>query len=96
MAGELDFEQSLRERASLLAGQPVEIIDRAFEQLELTRGAKTFIGTLQRLGYKVAIVSGGFTSFTDRLSDLLNLDYAKANTRGEARRAHRPDRRSCR
>ena len=80
MAGELDFEQSLRERASLLAGQPVEIIDRAFEQLELTRGAKTFIGTLQRLGYKVAIVSGGFTSFTDRLSDLLNLDYAKANT----------------
>ena len=80
MAGELDFEESLRERVALLAGQPVEIIDRAYEQLELTMGAETFITTLKRLGFRVAVVSGGFTSFTDRLSERLGLDYARANT----------------
>lgn len=80
MQGELDFEESLRERVSLLAGQPVEIIDRAYERLELTKGANTFISTLKHLGYKVAIVSGGFTSFTRLLSDRLDLDYSKANT----------------
>ena len=80
MAGELDFEESLRERVSLLAGQPAEIIDRAYERLEMTQGANTFIGTLKHMGYKVAIVSGGFTSFTNRLSDRLDLDYAHANT----------------
>ncbi len=80
MRGELDFEESLRERVALLAGQPVEIIDRAYERLELTKGANTFIGTLKHLGYKVAIVSGGFTSFTRLLSDRLDLDYSKANT----------------
>ena len=79
MQGELDFEESLRERVALLAGQPAEIIDRAYERLELTQGATTFIGTLKHLGYKVAIVSGGFTSFTRLLSDRLDLDYAKAN-----------------
>lgn len=79
MAGELDFEESLRERVGLLAGQPVEIIDRAYDQLELTAGARTFIRTLKRLGYKVAIVSGGFVSFTDRLKESLDLDHAFAN-----------------
>lgn len=80
MAGELDFEESLRERVNLLAGQPEEIIERAYERLELTDGAETFVRTLKHLGLKVAVVSGGFTSFTNRLSKDLNLDYAKANT----------------
>ena len=80
MTGELDFEESLRERVALLAGQPVEIIDLAYGQLELTEGAETFVRTLKRLGYKVAIVSGGFTSFTDRLSERLGFDYAYGNT----------------
>jgi len=80
MAGKLDFEESLRERVALLAGQPVEIIDRAYERLDMTLGAETFIGTLKHMGYKVAIVSGGFTSFTTRLKDRLDLDYAHANT----------------
>ena len=79
MAGHLDFEESLRQRVALLAGQPVEIIDRAYEQLQLTAGAQTFIRTLKRLGYKVAIVSGGFVSFTDRLKASLGLDHAFAN-----------------
>lgn len=79
MAGKLDFEESLRRRAALLAGQPVEIIDHAYEQLSLTDGAETFIRTLKHLGYKIAIVSGGFVSFTDRLKDELGLDHAFAN-----------------
>lgn len=80
MAGRLDFEESLRSRVALLAGQPEEIIDLAYDQLELTYGADTFIRTLKRLGYKVAIVSGGFTSFTDRLKERLGIDHAHANT----------------
>lgn len=80
MAGELDFESSLRERVRLLAGQPEEVIAAAYDELILTEGAETFIRTLKTLGYRVAIVSGGFTSFTDRLRDLLDIDYAYANT----------------
>jgi len=80
MDGQLDFEASLRQRVALLAGQPEEIIDLAYSQLQLTAGAKTFVRTLKRLGYKVAIVSGGFTSFTDRLQAQLDIDYAYANT----------------
>lgn len=80
MAGKLDFEESLRSRVALLAGQPEEIIELAYGQLEMTYGAETFIRTLKRLGYKVAIVSGGFTSFTDRLRDSLDIDHAYANT----------------
>lgn len=79
MAGKVDFEQSLRQRVALLAGQPIEIIDLAYEQLSLTDGAETFIRTLKHLGYKVAIVSGGFASFTDRLREDLGVDHAFAN-----------------
>ena len=79
MAGKIDFEESLRQRVALLGGQPVEIIDHAYEKLELTQGAESFIETLKRLGYKVAIVSGGFVSFTGRLREKLDLDYAYAN-----------------
>jgi len=80
MQGELDFEPSLRQRVGLLGGQPVGIIDAAWERVEFTPGARTFIRTLRSLGFRVAIVSGGFTSFTDRIRDELDLDYAYANT----------------
>jgi len=80
MRGELDFGQSLNARVQLLAGQPVEILDRAWDRLTLTPGARTFVRTLKSLGFSVAIVSGGFTFFTDRLKAELGLDYAYANT----------------
>jgi len=80
MAGELDFEQALRARVALLKGQPEQLLDQAWERLELTPGARTFIATLRHLGFKIAIVSGGFTSITDRLADELQLDYHHANT----------------
>ena len=80
MAGELDFEQSLRERVGLLKGLPVSAIDQVRDHLILTPGARTLVRTLKRLGFAVAIVSGGFTQITDELKDLLHLDYASANT----------------
>ncbi|HEY5822602.1 MAG TPA: phosphoserine phosphatase SerB [Propionibacteriaceae bacterium] len=79
MAGELDFEASLRERVRLLEGLDEEAIDRARRRIRLTPGARTFVRTLKRLGFCVAIVSGGFTPFTDWLRTELDLDYAYAN-----------------
>jgi phosphoserine phosphatase len=79
MAGELDFEASLRARVALLAGLPVEAVDRVREAVRLTPGARTLVRTLKRLGYAVAIVSGGFTAVTDDLVDALGLDHALAN-----------------
>ncbi len=79
MRGEIDFAESLRERVSLLSGQPEAAIREAIERMVLTPGARTFIRTLRRLGYRIAIISGGFTYFTDHLADLLDLDHAHAN-----------------
>lgn len=80
MAGELDFETSLRERVRRLAGLEVAALDRAAARIRLTPGARTFVSTLQRMGFSVAVVSGGFTAFTDRLKSDLGLDHAYANT----------------
>lgn len=80
MTGELDFEGSLRERVRLLKGVDAAAIDRARQRIRLTPGARTFVRTLKRLGFAVAIVSGGFTVFTDRLAADLDLDHAHANT----------------
>lgn len=79
MSGDLDFEASLRQRVRLLEGTPIEALDRVSDRIRLTPGARTFVRTLQRLGMKVAIVSGGFTVFTDRLRQELGLDHAVAN-----------------
>jgi phosphoserine phosphatase len=79
MAGELDFEGSLRERVRLLAGLDAAAIERARRRIRLTPGARTFVRTLKRLGFCVAIVSGGFTPFTNWLAEELDLDYAYAN-----------------
>jgi phosphoserine phosphatase len=79
MAGELDFGASLEERVRRLAGTPVDALDRVQGRVRLTPGARTFVRTLKRLGYIVAIVSGGFTAVTDRLAEELGLDHAVAN-----------------
>lgn len=80
MAGDLDFEQSLRERVALLEGLPVTALDEVRDHLVLTPGARTLLRTLKRLGYLTAIVSGGFTHVTDDLQQRLELDFAAANT----------------
>jgi phosphoserine phosphatase len=80
MNGELDFAESLRARVAALRGLPVEVLDEVREALELTPGARTLIRTLQRLGFRCGIVSGGFTQITDPLAEDLGLDFAAANT----------------
>ena len=80
MNGELDFAESLRARVAVLAGLPVEVLDEVREALVLTPGARTLIRTLQRLGFRCGIVSGGFTQITDPLAETLGLDFAAANT----------------
>ena len=80
MNGELDFEESLRARVAVLAGLPVSVLDEVREHLVLTPGARTLIRTLQRLGFRCGIVSGGFSQITDPLAAALGLDFAAANT----------------
>ena len=80
MRGELDFAQSLHERVKTLAGLPATVIDEVAAQIELTPGARTTIRTLKRLGFRTALVSGGFEQVIDGLADDLGIDYMRANT----------------
>ncbi len=79
MQGELEFADALRNRVSLLAGLDELAIERAWHALTLTPGARTFCRTLGRLGYTTAIVSGGFTIFTERLQKELGIKHCRAN-----------------
>jgi phosphoserine phosphatase len=79
MRGELDFEQSLRERVALLKGLDEAALDRVYDDIVLAPGARTMVRTLKRLGYRFAIVSGGFTRITDRIAADLGIDFAAAN-----------------
>ncbi|MFT5203158.1 MAG: phosphoserine phosphatase [Candidatus Aldehydirespiratoraceae bacterium] len=79
MEGGIDFESSLRMRVRLLGGLEEAAIDRAWANLRYTPGARTFVRTLRRLGYTIAIVSGGFTVFTDRIAEDLDIHHAHAN-----------------
>lgn len=80
MRGEIDFETSLKQRVALLKGLPVEMLDRVYnERLMLNPGAEVMLKTVQQAGIKTALVSGGFTFFTDKLKKRLNLDFTQAN-----------------
>ncbi len=79
MRGELDFEQSLRERVALLEGLDASALDEVYASILLAPGARTMVRTLKRLGYRFAIVSGGFTQITDRIAADLGIDFAAAN-----------------
>ncbi len=79
MRGELDFEASLHARVAQLAGLPVDVIDRARTEIRLTPGARTLCRTLRRLGYRIALVSGGFTEVIAPLAAELGVDAVRAN-----------------
>jgi phosphoserine phosphatase len=79
MRGELDFEQSLRDRVALLEGIPASALDEVYDELVLAPGARTMVRILRRLGYRFALVSGGFSQITDRLAADLGIHYARAN-----------------
>jgi phosphoserine phosphatase len=79
MRGELDFEASLRQRVALLAGIPASALDQVYDALVLAPGARTLVRILRRLGYRFALVSGGFSQITDRLAEDLGIHYSRAN-----------------
>jgi phosphoserine phosphatase len=79
MAGELDFRASFKERLALLKGLDVGVLDSIGASLRLTEGAETLFAELKRLGYKTAILSGGFTYFAKQLQAKLGIDYIFAN-----------------
>ena len=79
MAGELNFEESLRARVSLLAGLPVSVLENVAEEITLTNGAPELIAQLQADGHIVAVVSGGFTDVIAPLMQKLNINQYKAN-----------------
>ncbi len=84
MRGEIDFETSLRKRVALLKGLDVSALEKVYEQrLQLNSGAETMLAGLKNQGVKTALVSGGFTFFTERLQQRLGLDYCQANVLGE-------------
>jgi phosphoserine phosphatase len=80
MAGEIDFEASLRERVALLKGLPESVIDEVRNEISLTPGAQTLVSTLQKLGHTVAVVSGGFINVIEPLLQSLNIVLFRANT----------------
>jgi phosphoserine phosphatase len=79
MRGEIDFAQSLRDRVALLEGLDASALDLVYDDLELAPGARTTLRVLKRLGYRFAMVSGGFTRLTDRLAEDLGIDFSLAN-----------------
>lgn len=79
MRGEIDFEESLRRRVRLLAGLDAAVLDRVYADIVVAPGARTMVRTLRRLGYRFAIVSGGFSQITDRLAADLGIHFARAN-----------------
>jgi phosphoserine phosphatase len=79
MNGELDFTASLRERCLLLKGVPSTVFEELRTVITLTPGAKELVRALKRLGFKTAVLSGGFTPLTSWQAQQLGLDYAFAN-----------------
>jgi phosphoserine phosphatase len=79
MAGEMDFKKALVQRVKLLQGLPREKLEELFERVPLTPGATDLVTILKYLGYKIAIVSGGFQFFIEKLKQKYGLDYGFAN-----------------
>ncbi len=79
MAGVVDFAQSLRERVALLEGVPASVLDDVRNEIRLTPGARTLCRTLTRLGYRIALVSGGFHEVIDPIATELGVTHVRAN-----------------
>ena len=79
MQGELDFIQSFEARVALLKGLDASVLEEIAQSLKLTEGAEHLMRTLKVLGYKTAILSGGFTYFGEFLQQKLGIDYVHAN-----------------
>lgn len=80
MMGEIDYDQSLRERVALLRGLPARVLYELAANLPLTEGAETLLSVLKRLGYRTAVISGGFSVAAEALQKRLGIDFAWSNT----------------
>ncbi|PVZ66353.1 phosphoserine phosphatase SerB [Pelagibaculum spongiae] len=79
MRGELDFTESFAKRLSLLKGLDESVLQKVADRLPITEGAEKLLSTLNKLGYKTAILSGGFNYFGQHLQRKLGVDYVFAN-----------------
>ncbi|MCG6909109.1 MAG: phosphoserine phosphatase SerB [Deltaproteobacteria bacterium] len=79
MSGNLDFKDAVRKRVSLLKGLTTDQLESLTKSIHLTPGTEDLISTLHFMGYKVGVISGGFSFFTDYLKQRLGLDYVYAN-----------------
>ena len=79
MAGEIDFEESLVQRLSALKGLDEAVLAEVAERIPLMDGAERLIDILKHLGFKIALISGGFTYFAEHLQQKLGIDYVYAN-----------------
>ncbi len=79
MNGKIAFKEALRERAKLLKGLRVETLDAIADSIEIKPGAEELVSTLKALGFKTALISGGFSYFVDRIKEQLGIDYAYSN-----------------
>ena len=79
MRGEIDFRESFLKRLALLKGLEASVLEQIARELPITEGAERLISTLGRLGYRIGILSGGFTYFAEHLKHRLKVDCVSAN-----------------
>ena len=79
MNGELDFKDALRERVAMLKGLPTDALEKTWERVRLTHGARELVATMRAHGALTALVSGGFTFFTERVAALAGFDVHRSN-----------------
>ena len=79
MRGEIDFTESFRRRCALLKGLDVSVMQEIAEKLPITEGADRLMRVLKKVGFKIAILSGGFTFFRNYLKQKFGIDYVYAN-----------------
>jgi phosphoserine phosphatase len=79
MNGELDFKAALRERVAMLKGLPVDALERTWQRVRLTRGARELVATMRAHDAYTALVSGGFSFFTSRVAALCGFDMHRSN-----------------
>lgn len=79
MRGEIDFSESFKERVALLKGLDVSVMQEVAENLPITEGVDRLMYVLKKVGFKIAILSGGFTYFGNYLKQKYNIDYVYAN-----------------
>lgn len=79
MNGELDFSASLQARVKLLKGVPADVFDKLKSVIKIAPGARELCRALKSLGYKLAVLSGGFQPLAEWLAEELGIDHAFAN-----------------